>query len=152
EQHQRVLAHVVRDEVDVGDVRREGRQALLDRLIVADVGEDGVEDGKFGAISASRPMVFRATVLPPVLGPLITTCRCPGGSTLSPTDGDEDGAPESSSMVSGTTEAPRAFNVRSSSGWRAWRRMRASGEVPLIPTGGMSGAPPESSSFTATQS
>ena len=39
-----------RDEIDVGDVRGEGREILLDGLIVADVGEDGVEDGKLGAV------------------------------------------------------------------------------------------------------
>ena len=41
---------VMRDEVDVGDVRGERREVLLDRLVVADVGEDCVEDGQLGAI------------------------------------------------------------------------------------------------------
>ena len=31
----------------------EGGEILLDRLIVADVGEDGVEDGEFGAIGGN---------------------------------------------------------------------------------------------------
>ena len=45
------------------------------------------------AISASRPMVFSATVFPPVLGPLMTSWRC----WLS------------SSTVIGTTATPRGF-------------------------------------------
>ena len=50
EQDERVAGRGARDEVDVGDVRGEGRKVLLDRLVVADVGEDGVEDGKLGAV------------------------------------------------------------------------------------------------------
>ena len=38
------------DEVDVGDVGGEGGEILLDGLRVADVGEDGVEDGQLGAV------------------------------------------------------------------------------------------------------
>ena len=39
-----------RDEIDIGDVRGEGGEILLDGLVVADVGEDGVEDGELGAV------------------------------------------------------------------------------------------------------
>ena len=45
EQDQRVGGGGAGDEVDVGDVGGEGREILLDGLIVADVGEDRVEDG-----------------------------------------------------------------------------------------------------------
>ena len=38
------------DEIDVGDVGGEGGEILLDGLVVADVGEDGVEDGEFGTV------------------------------------------------------------------------------------------------------
>ena len=50
EQHQRVRGRGARDEVDVGDVRGKSREILLDGLIVANVGEDGVENGQLGAI------------------------------------------------------------------------------------------------------
>ncbi len=50
EQDERVRGRGARDEIDVGDVRGEGGKILLDRLVVADVGEDGVEDGEFGAV------------------------------------------------------------------------------------------------------
>ena len=54
EQHQRMRGRVVRDEIDVGDVRRKRGQVLLDRLVVADVGEDGVEDRQLGALGRNR--------------------------------------------------------------------------------------------------
>ena len=54
EQHQRMRRGMVRDEIDVGDVRGKRRQVLLDGLIVADIGEDGVEDGQLGAIGGNR--------------------------------------------------------------------------------------------------
>ena len=54
EQHQRMRGGVVRDEIDVGDVRGKRRQVLLDGLVVADVGEDGVEDGQLGAVGRNR--------------------------------------------------------------------------------------------------
>ena len=65
------------------------------------------------AINASSPSVFRATVFPPVLGPLITSCRC---------------APSSSSEIGTTLAPPAAFarSVRSSSGWRALRTIKVS--------------------------
>ncbi len=50
QQHQRLRGRGARDEIDVGDVRGEGGEILLDRLVVADVGEDGVEHGEFGAV------------------------------------------------------------------------------------------------------
>ena len=51
EQDQRVLGCGTGDEVDVGDVGGERGEILLDGLIVADVGEDGIEDGQVGAVS-----------------------------------------------------------------------------------------------------
>ena len=50
EQDQRLRRRGAGDEIDVGDVRGEGGEILLDRLIVADVGEHGVEDREFGAV------------------------------------------------------------------------------------------------------
>ena len=50
EQHQRIRSCSARDEVDVRDVRGKRREILLDRLIVADVGENGVENRHVGAI------------------------------------------------------------------------------------------------------
>ena len=55
------------------------------------------------AISTSNPMVFSATVLPPVLGPLMMSWR----------------SLPSNSTVSGTTATPFGFRLRSSSGCRA---------------------------------
>ena len=45
---------LVRDEVDVGDVRGKRRQVLLDRLVVPDIGKDSVEDGQLGAVGGNR--------------------------------------------------------------------------------------------------
>ena len=67
-------------------MRGEGAQAFLDRLVVADVGQHLLEERELGfrsrareapacAISASSPTVFRATVLPPVFGPLMSRVR-----------------------------------------------------------------------------
>ena len=64
----------------------EGGEALLDALLVADVGVDGAEDGHLGAGSAgtsrpdcairvSSPTVLSATVLPPVFGPVMSRTR-----------------------------------------------------------------------------
>ena len=53
EQHQRLCRCSARDEVDVGDVGGECREILLDGLVVADVGQHGVEDGKLGAIGGN---------------------------------------------------------------------------------------------------
>ena len=50
EQHQRLRGRRARNEIDVGDVRGKCRKILLDRLIVADVGEHGIEDRHLGAI------------------------------------------------------------------------------------------------------
>ena len=73
----------VRDEINIGDVSGERREVLLDGLVVADVGQHRVEQRQSArsagtgipdcAISASSPTVFRATVLPPVLGPVMTS-------------------------------------------------------------------------------
>ncbi len=54
EQHQRMRGRLVRDEIDVGDVRRKGREVLLDRLVVADVGEHRIEDRQLGALGRDR--------------------------------------------------------------------------------------------------
>ncbi len=53
EQHQRVRGRGARNEINVGDVGGERRKILLDRLIVADVGEHGVEYGKLGAVGGN---------------------------------------------------------------------------------------------------
>ena len=59
------------------------------------------------AISASRPTVFRETVLPPVLGPVMMSSR----------------RGPSSSREMGTGVAAFNFRFRSSNGWRAlWSR------------------------------
>ena len=73
------------DAVEVDDVGGEAGEIALDGLGVADVGVDGVEErqgcGLCGtgmpawAISASRPVVLRETVLPPVLGPEMMSWR-----------------------------------------------------------------------------
>ena len=54
EQHQRLWSGGAGNEIDVRDVRGESREILLDRLVVADIGEHGVEYRKFGAISGHR--------------------------------------------------------------------------------------------------
>src|SRR5258708_27754103 len=53
EQHQRIRSRSARDEIDVRNMRRKRRKILLDRLIVTNVGEDGVEDWHVGAISGN---------------------------------------------------------------------------------------------------
>ena len=50
EQDERMRGRGAGDEIDVGDVGGEGGEILLDGLVVADVGEDGVEDGELGAV------------------------------------------------------------------------------------------------------
>ena len=50
EQHERLRSCSARNEIDVGDVGGESRKILLDRLIVADIGEHGVEDRQLGAV------------------------------------------------------------------------------------------------------
>jgi hypothetical protein len=59
EQHQRLRGGMVRDEIDVGDVRGKRRQVLLDRLVIADVGKDRVEDGQLGAVGRNRDARLR---------------------------------------------------------------------------------------------
>ena len=110
EQHERVGGRGPGDEIDVRDVGGKGGKILFDRLVVADVGEDGVEDREFRpvagtgipdwAINASRPTVFSVTVLPPVLGPVMISC----------------GRSPSSSTVNGDNGVPLGFRLRSSSG------------------------------------
>ena len=53
QQHERVRGRGARNEINIGDVGGEGRKILLDRLIVADVGEHGVEYGKLGAVGGN---------------------------------------------------------------------------------------------------
>ena len=59
---------------------------MLQALLVANVSEHIIEDRELGtlvgrdvkpgwAMTASRPTVFRATVLPPVFGPVTTSIR-----------------------------------------------------------------------------
>src|SRR6266446_2287374 len=50
EQHQRMRSRGARDEIDVRNVCREGREVLLDRLIVTDVSKNGIENRHVGAI------------------------------------------------------------------------------------------------------
>ena len=50
QQHQRVCRRGARDEVDVGDVSGEGRKILLDGLVVADIGQHGIEHRQLGAV------------------------------------------------------------------------------------------------------
>ena len=54
EQNQRMRGRLVRDEIDVGDVRRKGREILLDGLVIANVGEHRIEDGQLGALGRNR--------------------------------------------------------------------------------------------------
>src|SRR5208282_2012174 len=48
-QHQRIRSRSARDGIDIRDMRRKGREILLDRLIVADIGQNGVENRHVGA-------------------------------------------------------------------------------------------------------
>ena len=50
EQDERMRGGGARNEIDVGDVRGKCREILFDRLVVADVGEHGVENGQLGAV------------------------------------------------------------------------------------------------------
>ena len=78
EQHQGGRIRQLRDALQVGDVGGEGREVLLDRLGIADIGQKRVERGNTAsvagtgipawAIMPSNPVVLSATVLPPVLG------------------------------------------------------------------------------------
>ena len=43
-----------RNEIDVGDVRGKSGKILLDRLVVADIGEHRIEDRHFGAVGGNR--------------------------------------------------------------------------------------------------
>src|SRR5579864_3044723 len=84
-QYERISGCRVRDEIYVGHVRRESREVLFYRLIIADIGEHSIEYGQLGVLgrdrdpacdmSANRPTVLSATVLPPVFGPLMMSCR-----------------------------------------------------------------------------
>ena len=50
EQDERLRGRPGQDLADPPDVRREGRERLLEALLVADVGEDVVEDGELRAL------------------------------------------------------------------------------------------------------
>ena len=51
QQHKGPGSRSTRDEVDIGDMGGEGGEILLDRLIIADIGEHGIEDGQFCMVS-----------------------------------------------------------------------------------------------------
>ena len=53
EEHQRAGLRVAEDAHEVADVRAEGRQVLREVLVVADVGEDDLEDAD-GALGRAR--------------------------------------------------------------------------------------------------
>ena len=88
--HERVRRGEAKNLGEVLQVRAERRQARLDRLLVADVGEGVVEDRRRGspgrpapecriATSAEmRPSALRSTVLPPVFGPETSSVRSSG--------------------------------------------------------------------------
>lgn len=74
------------DRGDLSHAGREGAEGLLNALAIPDVRQHLLEDGQFAAsptgtcspdyaIRVSRPTVFRVTVLPPVLGPVLTRER-----------------------------------------------------------------------------
>ena len=85
EQDERARPRRLDDPDDRAQMARERREALGDRLLVADVGEDVAEDrqpasrprpgrgARPGASGASRPSVRSVTVLPPVFGPVTTS-------------------------------------------------------------------------------
>ena len=50
QQDQRSRCRRARNEVDIGDVGGKRRKILLDRLVVADIGQHGIEDRQLGAI------------------------------------------------------------------------------------------------------
>ena len=54
QQHQRLRGRSARNEIDISHVRRKCRQVLLDRLVVADVGQHRVKHRQFGAIGRNR--------------------------------------------------------------------------------------------------
>ena len=54
QQNQRLRGRLVRDEIDVGNMRRKRRKVLLDGLVVANVGEHAIEDGHLGALGGKR--------------------------------------------------------------------------------------------------
>jgi len=82
----RASGHRLRgDAVHVDDVRGEAGEVGLDRLRVSDVGVDGVEERERGGVGGHGQSGLRhqceaglwscsATVLPPVLGPLMMSC------------------------------------------------------------------------------
>ena len=107
EENERLRAGLLHHPHDIRHVTGKNGQVLRDRSLVADIREYLREHGQpaagisrqiepLWAINASRPTVFRVTVLPPVLGPATTK--------------DCSATPKARSM--GTALAPR-------SGWRA---------------------------------
>ena len=83
EQHQALCVGLLEDGGDPRYVRAEGAERLFQALLVADVGQDVVEDRarccprrpgcacRDWAIRQSSPAVLRQTVLPPVFGPVM---------------------------------------------------------------------------------
>ena len=50
QQHQRLRSRGARDEINIGDVRGESGKILLDRLVVADIGQHGIEHRQLRAV------------------------------------------------------------------------------------------------------
>jgi hypothetical protein len=127
DQHQRARVGASSDLAQVLQVRGEGGEARLDRLLVADVGEDVAEqrqprarpdrrDHAACASSEIRPIAFSSTVLPPVFGPETAASARPAPSQVERHD--------------------RPRRVASSSGCRACTtrtRRRPAGEHPAAP-------------------
>ena len=59
QQHQRLRGRRARDEINISDVRRESRKILLNGLVVANIGEHGVEHRKLSPISRHRKSRLR---------------------------------------------------------------------------------------------
>ena len=123
---------------DAADVGREGGQALLDALLVADVGEDAVEDGQPRALgrgqvqartapsAAASPTVLSATVLPPVLGPVITSTSksAPSSTLIGTTSPSRSGWRASSSRSTARRCAP-GRSIAGATVWRTLAQLRA---------------------------
>ena len=54
QQHQRLRGGGARNQINVGDVRGESRKILLNRLVVANVGQHGIEHRKLRAVRGNR--------------------------------------------------------------------------------------------------
>ena len=161
EQDQRALGRLAQDLADPPDVRREGRERLLQALLVADVGQHVVEDREVGALgagmcspdwamTASRPTVLKATVLPPVFGPVTTSIwnRSPRCTSIGTTVRASAGFAGDPASAPGLGSAARSDIRR-----RGFRlpRLGRSGDRRIIPEErfeqGMPGAPEHEPAF-----